>query len=400
MSVARRLAVSAIAAAVPLAAHAGTFTTLYTFTGGADGGAPSAQLIYQNGALYGVTSPLSFTKLGNVFTLDPKTGSLTVLYNFTGGTDGNYPTDLISHGAMFYGTTTAGGGTGCHGGCGTVFSLDAKTGKETVLYSFPDPGDGNYPEPGGLIYENGVLYGVATLGGSNIEGIVFAVNPSTGVETTLFTFDGTDGAGPNPSLVFNNGLLYGTANEGGPNSCLLHNFEVGCGVVFSVDPASGAESTLYAFTNGADGYGPISNLIYHKGLLYGGSEFGGKMSCGGDGCGTLFSIDPATGVENTLNANAGKSQVINGLSDHSASIYETVSGYYDYRSVKFGELVKFDLKSGHGAVLHKFTNGADGSHPNAAFTYNGGVYYGTTTEGGDNSGCGNLGCGTIFQYTP
>ncbi len=135
-------------------------------------------------------------------------------------------------------------------------------------------------------------------------------------------------------------------------------------------------------------------------MLYGGTELGGDMSCGKDGCGTLFSIDPTTALENVLNTNTGPAQFIRGLSNQGAAIYETLSGIYLGRSVNFGELVKFDPGSGHKTVLHKFTHGADGSYPFAPLTYNSGVYYGTTTEGGDNSSCGNLGCGPIFKYVP
>jgi uncharacterized repeat protein (TIGR03803 family) len=399
MSIAKRLAVATLAAAAPFAANAGTFTTLYTFTGGADYGQPSSQLVYRNGALYGVTPAFDINgqQLGNVFKVDLKTNSLTVEYNFKGGTDGSDPADLIYHGGMFYGTTSFGGITGCidGDGCGTVFALDATTGKETVLYSFPDPGNGFQPYPGGLIYESGVLYGVATNGGNNNNGIIFAVNPSTGVETTVYEFTGgADGREPNPSLVFNNGLLYGTAEHGGGNSCGINRG--GCGDVFNVDPATGAESTLYAFTDGADGFWPTSNLVYHNGLLYGGTTNGGDMSCGGKGCGTFFSINPSSGAEDVLTANTAHTQVIASLADHGMSIYETLSGI----KANYGALVKFDLGSGHKAVLHRFTNGTDGSRPEFPLTYNSGVYYGTSTWGA-HSGCiGNLGCGTIFQYVP
>jgi uncharacterized repeat protein (TIGR03803 family) len=402
---ATNLLVAATVVTIPLSASAGTLTTLYTFSGGTDFGQPSAQLVYQNGALYGVTPAFDVIgqQLGNVFKFDIKTQSLTVAYSFKGGTDGNSPNDLIYDNGMFYGTTIFGGITGCidGAGCGTVFALNAKTGKETILYSFPDPGNGQQPQPGGLIYESGVLYGVTTYGGNSDSGVIFAINLSTGVETTLYEFTGgSDGQSPNNSLALNKGLLYGTAEHGSVNSCKVYTDHIGCGVVFSVDPTTGAESTVYAFTDGADGFWPAGNLIYHKGLLYGGTVYGGDMSCGGMGCGTFFSVDPSTGAEDVLRANTGLPQAISGLTDHGASVYETLFGTDHGTHIKFGELVKFDLGSGHETVLHKFTNGADGSHPEFPLTYHSGVYYGTTTFGA-HSGCiGNLGCGTIFQYVP
>ncbi|MGB8908207.1 MAG: hypothetical protein WCC84_05625 [Candidatus Cybelea sp.] len=46
-----------------------------------------------------------------------------VVYRFLGGTDGAFPFDGVSElNGKLYGTTYAGGGTGCAGsGCGTVF---------------------------------------------------------------------------------------------------------------------------------------------------------------------------------------------------------------------------------------------------------------------------------------
>jgi len=202
MSIARLLAIAIIAAAISLAAHAGTFTTLYTFTGGDDGGQPSAQLVYQNGTLYGATydgSP------GNIFAIDTATGTLTVVYKFTGTTDGRGPNDLIYHGGKLYGTTFEGG----KAGAGTVFVLNPKTGKHTILHSFAAQGNGLPADPGGLIYESGMLYGVEPLGGNTNNGMIFAFNLSTDTESTLFNFNGTDGFYPNSSLVLANGLLYG-----------------------------------------------------------------------------------------------------------------------------------------------------------------------------------------------
>lgn len=55
--------------------------------------------------------------------------TLTVLYSFTGGTDGNTPSEgLVGDAAgNLYGTTRFGGDLTCGypSGCGTVFKLDA-----------------------------------------------------------------------------------------------------------------------------------------------------------------------------------------------------------------------------------------------------------------------------------
>lgn len=67
-----------------------------------------------------------------------------------------------------YGTTLYGGATencdGQHGGCGVIFKLDP-SGNETVLYSFTGGSDGAYPGGGLTMDASGNLYGVTGIGG-------------------------------------------------------------------------------------------------------------------------------------------------------------------------------------------------------------------------------------------
>jgi uncharacterized repeat protein (TIGR03803 family) len=72
----------------------------------------------------------------------------TVLYNFTGGSDGGLPESRLTfHGANLYGTALAGG----LGGVGTVFKLSPNGSggwKETVLYAFCPEGGESCPDGG------------------------------------------------------------------------------------------------------------------------------------------------------------------------------------------------------------------------------------------------------------
>jgi uncharacterized repeat protein (TIGR03803 family) len=65
-------------------------TTLCTFTGGADGGAPRADLLYSNGWLYGTTSVGASDEEGTVYALNAESKRFFVLHTFTGG-DGEAP---------------------------------------------------------------------------------------------------------------------------------------------------------------------------------------------------------------------------------------------------------------------------------------------------------------------
>jgi len=385
MSIARRLAIAGIAAVAPLAANAGTFTTLYSFTGGgSDGGYPGS-LVYRDGTLYGVAGAGVGPSDGKVFKFDVAKGTLTVLHSFQGGSDGIGPNDLIYQNGILYGTTVRGGS----GDVGTVFAVNAKTGAETILCSFATGDQYTNVFPGGLIYENGVLYGLEQEGGANNIGEVFAVNPSTGAETDLHDFGSApnDGALPFTSLIFNNGLLYGVTSRGGPNSCV--DVLIGCGTVFSINPTTGVESTFYAFIHGSDGYWPYSNLVYHDGMFFGATLNGGNKACK-HGCGIGFAINAATGAETVLdkytyNGESPTAEIVVG-----GKAYETL----DKGSGGYGELVEMTLKSGHQKVLYTFTGGADGANPTAPLVYIKGTFYGTAPVGGKSN------YGTIFKYVP
>jgi uncharacterized repeat protein (TIGR03803 family) len=278
----------------------GKESVLYSFTGLADGEAPSGDLILDGvGNLYGTTSgggaiggTCSRTQgCGVVFKLDTSGSNYTVLYSFTGGADGAGPPGSLVLDALgnLYGTTQGGGNPACSGGCGTVFKLDA-AGTETVLYSFTGQADGAHPS-GGLVQDAaGNFYGTAA-------GIVFKLDTAN-TETVLHTFTGgADGGNPNPGLVLDPaGNLYGTASSGGALNCLGgRRDKVGCGLVFKLDPA-GVE-TEYNFTVG--GNTPVAGLVRDTaGNLYGTTEFTGSRAGLG---GIVFEMNPnANGAQTKL----------------------------------------------------------------------------------------------------
>ena len=61
---------------------------------------------------------------GELLEVDLKSGQQTVLYTFTGGSDGKDPQEALTyHDGAFYGTTLFGGNHNCSQGCGTVFKF-------------------------------------------------------------------------------------------------------------------------------------------------------------------------------------------------------------------------------------------------------------------------------------
>src|SRR5260221_402881 len=198
-----------------------TFTNLYSFTGGSDGGVPYAGLILSGNTLYGTTAVGGSSSNGTVFAVNTDGSGFTNLYSFTGGNDGGAPTaGLILSGNTLYGTTTAGGSSGN----GTVFAVNTDGSGFTNLYRFTGGNDGRAPAAG-LILSGNILYGTTTAGGSSGKGTVFAVNTDGSGFTNLYRFTGgNDGGAPNAGLILSSNTLYGTTAVGG---------SLGNGTVFS-----------------------------------------------------------------------------------------------------------------------------------------------------------------------
>jgi uncharacterized repeat protein (TIGR03803 family) len=310
---------------------------LYSFD--SEDGYPNGALIKMNGLLYGTTTGVDGFG-GLVFSFDPGTKTVSSVYGFcrqANCADGAYPSAaLTAVKGIFYGTTLGGGIAGCDElGCGTVFSLDPNTHTEKVLHAFcseQNCADGRWPDAS-LIEMNGHLYGTATFGavpGCDEEagcGVVFSINRKTGKEKVLYSFcsqmNCADGANPYAGLTKLGGMLYGTTGYGGNSGC----GGGGCGTVFSIDPKTGAEKVIYAFCgqqNCTDGAQPHAALIAANGLLYGTTIVGGA-GCSGEGCGTVFSLDPNTGIEMVLYAFGDKpdGQFPTGLIDVNGTFYGT-----------------------------------------------------------------------------
>ncbi len=118
---------------------------------------------------------------GTVFKIDTG-GNFESLHSFS-GPDGAYPTSIMqSSDGYFYGTAGGGGDTACVGrygpGCGTVFRMDS-AGNVTVLYSFTGQSDGSWPESGVIQGADGNLYGTAVNGGVNDDGVIFKISNLT-----------------------------------------------------------------------------------------------------------------------------------------------------------------------------------------------------------------------------
>jgi uncharacterized repeat protein (TIGR03803 family) len=281
-------------------APSGALTTLYRFSGQADGAGPVPTLTlgsdgnfygttYAGGTITAATTACQYG-CGTVFQMTPS-GALTTLYSFS-GPDGLNPSGLtLGSDGNFYGTTGRGGSSlgssACSLGCGTVFQLTPSA-TLTTLYNFSGP-DGQYPyfaalTPGG----DGNFYGTTEGGGSGCPscGTVFQITPS-GTITTFHNFSGPDGADPVAALTLGgDGNLYGTTQAGGPS---WTGPNTGLGTLFNITP-SAAFTTLYNFS-GLDGENPTAPLtLGSDGNFYGTMAYGGT-----NGLGMVFEFTPTGG---------------------------------------------------------------------------------------------------------
>ena len=294
-------------------------SVLYAFQGGADGGNPSGNLVADgHGDLYGTAQFGGANGNGVVFKLTPPASSTgqwteTVLYNFQGGPgDGATPSGdlLIDSAGALYGTTLAGGATNASctnylqnynltlyvtiAGCGTVFKLTPGSGSqwtETVLYAFQGGADGGLPGTVLTKAPNGVLYGVAAIGGANNQGVLFALTPPTKAgqpwtQSVSFSFPGgAGGANPASGVTLGaDGSFYGVAPSAGASLW---------GVAYKLTPPkSGSgpftETVIYSFTGQNDGGLPNGMLSFgSNGVLYGQTTLG-DINNGG----VLFQLAP------------------------------------------------------------------------------------------------------------
>lgn len=309
-----------------------TQKTLYSFTGGADGGVPMGCLVFDtDGALYGTTSTGGLGK-GVIFRLAPPTAKTPAwtyrpVYTFTGGVDGSLPQCglVFDTKGSLYGVASTGGL-----GYGVAFRLKPNQGTEwqyNLLYSFTGKADGAYPMSGLIFDTDGDLYGM-TRGGGNGFGVAYRLRPGEHnvnskfwTQRVLYAFKGKeDGSRPFDLLTFDNhGSLYGVTQTGGGADS---------GTVFklSQDDDRWTKTTLYSFKGGADGATPFGVTFDTLGALYGTTRTGGDANNG-----TVFKLSATrTGpwsktILNSFKGTDGAAPLAGVLFDTQGMLYGTAS---------------------------------------------------------------------------
>ena len=341
-----------------------TYKVLHRFNG-ADGSLPdddSGLIFDASGNLYGTTETGGAYGYGNVFQLTPNpdgSWSESVLYSFSGGSDGANPISGVIFDASgnLYGATNLGGDYGS----GAVYKLTPNldgTWAENALYSFTGGTDGLWPGIW-IVDATGAIYGTS-MGGEYGFGAVFKLTPNsdgTWTESLLHSFKTRQNSDPAGGLIFDKaGNLYGATDGEYYSQC--------CGLVYELIPqqdGSWQYKVLHSFTRGDPaGFSPGgSQLVFDQaGSLYAATAHGGGggNGCGWGGCGTVFKLTPGSD---------GK------WKEH---------------------------------VLYRFKGGMDAAQATANVVFDtAGNLYGTTLHGGDGP-CSNFwggsGCGTVYKLTP
>lgn len=372
-------------------AQSATITTLYSLYSSTDGSTPYGNLVQgPDGNFYGTAARDGVNGYGTIFRVTPG-GAYTVLYSFQGSPDGENPQAnlYLASDGNFYGTAARGGADGG----GTIFRI-SPAGVFTLLYTFTGGTDGAFPSAGLIEGSDGNMYGTTVSGGAiNAAGFtgygtIFQLTPN-GVLTTIYTFTGgdADGSMPYAGLVEGtDGFLYGTTNNDEVGDTLYEQ-----GSVFKVSK-TGTLTTLFHFGGGSDGSNPDGGLVEGPdGSFYGSTHNGGKYADDDDdtGQGVLYNIKPdgtfTTLYEFTGQADSGRPEgTLTFGSDGnlygtttvspSGTLFQvTTSGEF----TTLGLLGSMPYESLGGPIV-----GSDGN------------FYGTTDNGGTNN------TGSIFKAVP
>jgi uncharacterized repeat protein (TIGR03803 family) len=398
------LATLALISLMAAPAPAQNYQVLHYFQSGQDGAGPISGVVFDpHGNLYGVTYDI----FGVVYELKHINSAwLSVPLFELGFQKGSFPQGGIIRGpdGSWFGTTSKGGSQNCS--CGVVFNLKPPMNatsfvlqgwNEDILYEFTGGADGNTPGYGNLVFDQaGNLYGTTEQGGVYGQGAVYKLTRSNGgwTESVIYSFSGfADGGAPYGGLVFDKaGNLYGTTTSGGAYQS---------GTVYELTPSGQTwnETVLHSFYGPTDGSFPSDTLMFDAaGNLYGTAYSGGIDMYSG----SVFELSVSNGVWNfavlhllDFSKGEGAAPLAGVTMDAAGNLYGTTlgGGYYDD-----GTVFKLTYTNGYWVYSTVYSFGNEGNSPFGGVTLDGqGNLYGTAFAGGQ--GACNGGCGVAWEIS-
>ncbi len=195
-----------------------------------DGAAPYGSPVFgADGKLYGMTFFGGKNNAGTVYSLDPVSKTLKVIYDFAGYTPSDCPEDVAGVQSLFlasdgklYGTSLFGGANGT----GFAFRVDPAANGIRILHEFGPcsrrtgdaNADGANPKSTLTEGDDGVLYGTTYRGGASGYGTIFRIAKDGSSFQSLHSFGSETGLWPAAGLVrLQDGSMIGTTFLGGVN---------------------------------------------------------------------------------------------------------------------------------------------------------------------------------------
>jgi uncharacterized repeat protein (TIGR03803 family) len=247
------------------------YQVIFSFPPSYPNGQNGSLMVADNGKLYGTTTGGGTYGAGVIYEWDPAGGILTPKFDFEGGKNAGYPSDLVQaeNGKVYLLT---GGG---EYNMGTLSEWDPVSNVLTKRLDFNSTDNGRDPDGSMVKMANGKLYGTTRYGGTYDAGIFFEWDPATNTFTKKFDFDGGQ-LGFDPGFFFQstNGKLYTV-------TVMDENY-----VLFEWDPETNIYSRKLDFGENFKGMGNGVSLVQAKnGKLY------GTLQGGIHSCGVLFEVD-------------------------------------------------------------------------------------------------------------
>lgn len=252
-----------------IATNGSGYLMLHSFNGTTEGGESESALIQgRDGRLYGCIPYVNPPLDESVYAFNPADNNFTILHTFspTNSQDGRALlfSLLQSSNGMLYGVAEIGGSNNL----GTLFTMNTNGGGFSVLHHFStNDGTFGFPISAPIEGADGNLYGTASSS-------LYRVSTNGSNFQVLHTFiKQSDGSAANALVQGIDGKLYGTTAGSGS--------AVSDGMVFSINLDGTGFTKLHSFTNGADGANPICALLQaNNGVLYGTTTSGGTNNGG------------------------------------------------------------------------------------------------------------------------
>jgi uncharacterized repeat protein (TIGR03803 family) len=352
---------------------------------GANGSSPKGALVQANGNLYGITNTGGVNDKGTLFEYIISSNTLTTKLSFGDSiTTGSSPfggLELANDG-LLYGTTSSGIGANTNG---ILYKFNPANAAFTKIRDFDPLTNGAVPYGSLKKASNGLLYGMASQGGTTTNGTLFEFNPATSAFTKLIDFDQMKGRSPYSTIMqASNGKLYATTNVGGKSDR---------GVVFEYTITSKTYKKIAELEGGIDGEAPRGTLMLaSNGKIYFTAAFGGAK-----GSGVLIECDPAVNKGKFMKkidfdrVISGDRPVFAPVQAPNGKLYGTTE---QGGTSNGGVIYEFDPVTNAFVKKIDFDGMAMGKFPAGLMLASNNKLYGMTTYGGTNND------GVLFEFDP